>query len=73
MGVMDWRRMCQGRSSCGWTQVAVLGSIGAHYMLGDMYYNGNGAEEDKPSGVHQFQLAAMKGDAISRFCLGLVC
>ena len=37
-----------------------------------MYYDGIGVEEDKPRGIHHWQHAAMKGDAMSRHNLGAI-
>ena len=54
-----------------WTQAAELGSLGAHFELGLVYYNGEGVEEDKPRGIHHWQQAAMKGHALSRYRLGV--
>ncbi|EJK77467.1 hypothetical protein THAOC_00700 [Thalassiosira oceanica] len=53
-----------------WTEAAELGSIDAHYQLGDSYYYGDGIEEDKPRGIHHWQQAAMEGDTESRNKLG---
>ena len=55
-----------------WTEAAELGSIDAHYALGQTYYTGDGTEEDKPRGIHHWQQAAMKGQVDSRHNLGCV-
>ena len=55
-----------------WTEAAELGSLDAHFQLGDTYYDGNGVEEDKPRGIHHWQQAAMKGHALSRHNLGAI-
>ena len=55
-----------------WTEAAELGSLDAHFQLGDTYYDGNGVEEDEPRGTHHWQQAAMKGHAVSRHNLGAV-
>ncbi|EJK53348.1 hypothetical protein THAOC_27235 [Thalassiosira oceanica] len=55
-----------------WTEAAELGSLDAHYQLGDSYYTGDGVEEDKPRGIHHWQQAAMKGHVLSRHSLGCV-
>ena len=55
-----------------WTEAAELGSLDAHFQLGDTYYDGNGVEEDKPWGIHHWQQAAMKGHALSRHNLGVI-
>ena len=55
-----------------WTEAAELGSLDAHYNLGDMYYHGDGVEVDKPRGIHHWQQAAVQGDVESRQGLGYV-
>ena len=55
-----------------WTEAAELGSIDAHFDLGNAYYEGDGVEEDKPRAIHHWQQAAMKGDVKSRYILGAV-
>ncbi|EJK65106.1 hypothetical protein THAOC_14086 [Thalassiosira oceanica] len=55
-----------------WTEAAELGSLEAHYQLGDTYYNGDGVDEDKPMGIRHWQEAAMKGHVQSRHMLGVV-
>ena len=55
-----------------WTEASELGSIEAHYELGDKYYHGDGINEDKPRGIHYWQQAAMKGHALSRYSLGFI-
>ena len=53
-----------------WTEAAELGSLDAHFNLGDTYYTGDGAEVDKPRGIRFWQQAAMKGHVGSRHSLG---
>ena len=55
-----------------WTRAAELGSLGAHYSLGTVYYDGDGVEEDKQRGIRHWQQAAMKGYVLSRHNLGVV-
>ena len=55
-----------------WTEAAELGSLDAHYRLGDAYYSGDGVEEDRPRGIHHWQQAAMQGDVLSRHILGFI-
>ena len=55
-----------------WTEAAELGSIHAHYELGETYYLGDGVEQDKPRGIHYWQQAAMKGHTLSRHNLGVI-
>ena len=55
-----------------WTEAAELGSLEAHGQLGIVYYTGDGAEEDKPRGIHHFQQGAMGGHAPSRHNIGVV-
>ncbi|EJK44193.1 hypothetical protein THAOC_37290 [Thalassiosira oceanica] len=51
-----------------WTEAAELGSVNAHSELGHTYYCGDGAEEDKPRGIHHWQLAATKGADVNSLC-----
>ena len=55
-----------------WMEAAELGSMKAHYRLGNAYYYGQGVEEDKPRGIHHWQQAAMKGHVGSRYILGVI-
>ncbi|EJK45354.1 hypothetical protein THAOC_36032 [Thalassiosira oceanica] len=55
-----------------YTEAAELGSMYAHYSLGDIYYTGNGVEQDKARSIRHFQQAAMKGHATSRNNPGIV-
>ncbi|EJK43951.1 hypothetical protein THAOC_37556 [Thalassiosira oceanica] len=52
-----------------WTEAVELGSIDALYNLG-VYYNGEGAKEDKKKAVQLYTRAAMQGHAESRYQLG---
>ena len=54
------------------TRAAELGLLDAHFKLGQIYFSGDGVEEDKPSGIHHWQQAAMKGHVFSRRNLGIV-
>ncbi|EJK66574.1 hypothetical protein THAOC_12500 [Thalassiosira oceanica] len=54
-----------------WTEAAELGSLDAQYMLGHIYFNGDGVEEDKPRGICHWQQAAMKGHVTGRHFLGI--
>ena len=53
-----------------WTEAAELGSLDAHFNLGNVYYNGYGVEEDEPRGIRYWQQAAMQGHLESRYNLG---
>ena len=53
-----------------WTEAADLGSIGAHYNVGNVYCTGDGVEVDKPRGIRHFQHAVMQGHVESRHNLG---
>ena len=55
-----------------WKEAAELGSVDAHYSLGDAYYNGDGVEVDKARSIRFCQEAAMKGHVESRNNLGLL-
>ena len=54
-----------------WTEAVELGSIDAHLELGLVYYTGDGVEEDKSRGICYWQQAAMKGNFLCRYSLGL--
>ena len=51
---------------------AEQGDAGAQYILGDMYYNGQGVPEDKAEAVRWYRLAAEQGDAPAQFNLGIM-
>ena len=53
-----------------WAEAAELGSIDAHFRLGNTYINGDGVEKDEEKGAFHWQQAAMKGDAYGRCGLG---
>ena len=55
-----------------WTEAAELGSLDAHYELGDLYFLGIGSdiEVDRLRAIHHWQQAVMKGHAGSRHALG---
>ena len=55
-----------------WEEAAELGSIDAHFQLGNSYHNGDGVEQDEIRAVELWQYAAMKGDVESRHSLGVV-
>ena len=55
-----------------WTKAAELGSIKAHYELGNLYCDGDGVEKDEERAVGRWQHAAVKGHAESRHNLGVV-
>ncbi|EJK54668.1 hypothetical protein THAOC_25685 [Thalassiosira oceanica] len=54
-----------------WTEAAELGSLDAHYMLGEKYCKGDVVDVDKPRGVRHWQKAAIKGHVMSRHNLGI--
>jgi len=49
-----------------------LGSAGAYYGIACCYMAGEGVRRDTHKTIHYWELAAMGGDAIARFNLGLV-
>ncbi|EJK70238.1 hypothetical protein THAOC_08418, partial [Thalassiosira oceanica] len=53
-----------------WTEAAELGSIEALYNLGNVYYHGQGVQEDKVKGTEFHEKAAMQGLVMSRHNLG---
>ncbi|EJK75407.1 hypothetical protein THAOC_02868 [Thalassiosira oceanica] len=53
-----------------WTEAAELGSIEAHYNLGNRYWNGEGVSQDRVKAVRHLEVAAMKGNMAARCNLG---
>ena len=49
-----------------------LGSAEAYFNLGNNYDNGRGVEVDNKNAKHYHELAAMKGDVIARYNLGVI-
>ena len=49
-----------------------LGHAAAYNSIGYVYSNGEGAEIDKKKADHYFKLAAMAGDEVARYNLGVV-
>jgi hypothetical protein len=52
------------------TKAAEFGDVGAHYMLGNMYGEGVGVEEDEEKEVYHYEKAAMGGHPYARNNLG---
>ena len=53
-------------------EAAELGSIKAHHHLGVFYKRGHNVERDETRAVGHWEHAAMKGNVMSRHCLGFV-
>ena len=53
-----------------WTEAAELGSIEAHFNLGNRYSNGEGVKQDMAKSAQHWEKAAMKGHAEARCNLG---
>ena len=53
-------------------RAAELGSIGAHHYLGDIYFHGQGVQEDKKKGKYHLEIAAMGGNVMARDNLGVL-
>ena len=51
-------------------RAAELGHAGAHCNIGSIFYNGEGFEIDKNKANHYYEVAAMRGDIVARYCLG---
>jgi len=54
------------------TEAAELGSIDAHFNLGNRYFHGEGVPKDEAKAVQHWEKAAMQGCANSRTCLGVL-
>jgi tetratricopeptide (TPR) repeat protein len=50
-------------------EAAESGDAAAHYILGDMYYNGDGVEENEEEAVYHWEKAAVGGHPIARYNL----
>jgi len=53
------------------TKAAELGDTAAHFCLGDMYYHGEGVEQDKKKGVCHMEQAAIGGHPDARVILAV--
>jgi len=53
-----------------WHRAAELGYADAYTSIGYAYNNGQGVEVDKKKAMHHYELAAMRGDTVSRHNLG---
>jgi TPR repeat protein len=54
-----------------YTNAADLGSIKGHHRLGECYMTGQGTSKDKQKMTRHLEIAAMKGDALARYKLGV--
>jgi hypothetical protein len=54
-----------------YTKAADLGSIIAHRRIGACYYDGKGTTNDVNKAKYYFEIAAMKGDTLARYNLGV--
>jgi len=55
-----------------YSKAAELGDAHAHYLLTQMYYNGEGAEKDEKKEVYHLEQAAIEGHVLARNNLGCV-
>ena len=53
-----------------WTKAAALGDAQAHYMLADLYNEGEGVENDEAKYIHHLEEAAIGGHPGARYFLG---
>ena len=49
---------------------AELGYAQAHYRMAEMYYSGEGVQQDFGKAIHHFEEAAIGGHSIARYALG---
>ena len=54
------------------TEAAELGSIDAHFHLGNCYLEGNGVEKDLRTAMDHYKIAAKGGHPFARFSLGVI-
>lgn len=52
------------------TKAAEFGDVGAHYMLGNIYWRGQGVEKDDKKELYHWEMAAMGGHPYARYKLG---
>lgn len=53
-----------------WNKAAELGSIRAHALIADRYYNGDGVDKDENKALYHWKVAAIKGHEAARNKLG---
>ena len=55
-----------------WHRAAELGHALSYHNIGSAYYAGNGVVRDEKKAKHYYELAAMGGDAVARYNLGVL-
>ena len=55
-----------------WTRLAEEGNAPAQYLLGGMYYNGEGVPQDYQLAVKWYRKAAEQGEADAQYVLGVM-
>jgi len=70
---------CQGKEEHNYsvaveylTKAANMDDVEAHNQLSQLYYNGEGVERDMKKAVHHLEEAAIGGNPLARFNLGVV-
>jgi len=53
-----------------WRPLAEAGDIGAQVVLGNMYFDGNGVNQDNAEAISWYRLAAEQGDTLTQERLG---
>ena len=53
-----------------WRPLAEAGDIGAQVVLGNMYFDGNGVNQDNAEAISWYRLAAEQGDTSTQERLG---
>jgi len=54
-----------------WRRSGVLGFAEAYNIIGSVYYNGEGVQQDEKKATHYFEQAAMEGSVQARHNLGV--
>jgi len=54
-----------------WREAGELGSVESYYNIADAYDNGRGVERDQEKAWHYYELAAMGGNVLARYNLGV--
>jgi tetratricopeptide (TPR) repeat protein len=66
MGKRNHKKGDYGKAFENYAKAAELGDVAAHFLLGAMYYKGDGVEKDMKRAVYHFEHAAIDGHSEAR-------
>ena len=69
-GVAAYREKAYAKAAELWRPLAESGDAAAQYLLGSLYVEGNGVEQDDAKALLWFQRAADQGDAAAQYNVG---